>query len=151
MDLGMIRFIISYEGEMVGMPRIGFLLHQTNSKDALEIVLEQKDTTVLNLRAPSHHPFAPLLQRVLSEIIGSNHVVRIDNHFFHYLSTHCSIHTIHIGPWLFGRPDDSERHSPTHSGTIGYAPLLTSVSISLRQIPRVSRKSCILSSRDSWE
>ena len=151
MDLGVILFIQSYEGEMVGMPRIGFLLHQTDSKDTLEIVLEQEDATVLNLRAPSHHPSPPLLQRILSEVIGSNLVVRIKDHFFHYLSTHGSIHTIHIGPRLFGRFDDSGRHSPTHSGTIGYAPLLTSVSISLRQTPRVSRKSCILSSRDSWE
>ena len=147
----MIRFVVSYEGEMVGMPRIGFLLHQMDNKDALEIILEQKNATVLNLRAPSHHPIPPLLQRVLSEIIGSNLVFRIEDHFFHYLSTHCSIHTVHISPRLLGRLDDSGHHSPTHSGTIGYAPLLTSVSISLRQAPRVSRKSCILSSRDSWE
>ena len=151
MALGVILFIKPYEGEMVGMPRIGFLLHQMGNRDALEIVLEQKDATVLNLRAPSHHPFPPLLQRVLSEIIGSNLVVRIEDHFFHYLSTHSSIHTIHIGLRLLGRLDDSGHHSPTYSGTIGYAPLLTSVSISLRQTPRVSRKSCILSSRDSWE
>ena len=133
------------------MPRIGFLSHQTHSSTPLEIVLEQKDATILNLRAPSHHSLSAFLQRILSEIVGSNLVVRINHDLLHYRSIPCSIHTVHIGPRLLGRLDHSGDYPPTPSGTIGYAPLLTSGSISSRQTPRVSRKSCILSSRDSWE
>ena len=150
-DLAIATSMDPYEGETVGMPRTGLLLHQMNHTGALEIVLEQIDATILNLRTPSHHSSSAFLQRVLSEIVGSNPVTRIKNDFFHYHSTHAFIHTIHICPRLLGCLDHSGYHLPTQSGTIGYAPLLTSVSISLRQTPRVSRKSCILSSRDSWE